>query len=281
VKIDIGGGVRLFVDIDGLSLVPDGPTLRARPTIVLVHGGPGSDHTVFLDSPLGGLTDVAQLVYYDQRGQGRSDGDDPAGWTLDTWADDIVRLCDALGIEHPIVLGASFGGFVVQHYLARHPEHPAKVVLAGTRMRLEPESIGASFERLGGPDAGDAARRFWSGDAEAIGDYVTHCMPLYRIGPPDIDALLRTTQRMEVLEHFQRGEQHTMDLEAGLANARCPVLVLSGELDPICPPEESERIVAALPSHLVTFHRLAGAAHVEACGESADAVALVRDFVTS
>jgi hypothetical protein len=39
------GDVRLFVDVDGAKLVPDGMS-RERPTVVLGHGGPGADHTM-------------------------------------------------------------------------------------------------------------------------------------------------------------------------------------------------------------------------------------------
>ena len=39
------GDCRLYVDVDGLGLVPDGPTMRERPTVVVLHGGPGADHT--------------------------------------------------------------------------------------------------------------------------------------------------------------------------------------------------------------------------------------------
>src|SRR5438309_246013 len=97
-----------------------------RPTLVLLHGGPGADHSVFKDGRLDAYRDLAQVVYYDYRGHGRSDVSPPETWNLDTWADDVVRLCDALGVEHPIVMGVSFGGMVAQRYLARHPEHPAK-----------------------------------------------------------------------------------------------------------------------------------------------------------
>ena len=39
-------GTRLWFDVDGPGLVPDGPLMRSRPTVVLVHGGPGSwDHS--------------------------------------------------------------------------------------------------------------------------------------------------------------------------------------------------------------------------------------------
>ena len=39
-------GARLWYDVEGASLVADGPRMRERPTVVLVHGGPGSyDHS--------------------------------------------------------------------------------------------------------------------------------------------------------------------------------------------------------------------------------------------
>ena len=37
--------VRLFFDVEGASLVPDGRTMREKPTLVLLHGGPGFDHS--------------------------------------------------------------------------------------------------------------------------------------------------------------------------------------------------------------------------------------------
>lgn len=43
-KINIGD-VRLYVDVDGKALVPDGPEMVERPTVLLLHGGPGLDHS--------------------------------------------------------------------------------------------------------------------------------------------------------------------------------------------------------------------------------------------
>jgi pimeloyl-ACP methyl ester carboxylesterase len=39
-------GVRLFFDVEGAGLVPDGPRMREKPTLVLLHGGPGFDHSI-------------------------------------------------------------------------------------------------------------------------------------------------------------------------------------------------------------------------------------------
>jgi proline iminopeptidase len=38
-------GVRLYFDVEGAGLVPDGAAMRAKPTLILLHGGPGFDHT--------------------------------------------------------------------------------------------------------------------------------------------------------------------------------------------------------------------------------------------
>ena len=85
--------------------------MRKRPTLLLLHGGPGHDHSAFKPE-LAALADWMQVVFFDQRGMGRSDRRPAAEWTLDVWADDVVALCAALEIEHPLVLGASFGSMV-------------------------------------------------------------------------------------------------------------------------------------------------------------------------
>lgn len=208
-RIDIGDGVRLYVDIDGAGLVPDGPAMVERPTVVLLHGGPGMDHSMFKARSGVDLTDLAQVVYYDHRGNGRSDRGSPDDWNLDTWADDVVRLCDALGIEHPIVVGASFGGFVAQRYLSRHPDHPARVALICTSPRLDADVVAGAFARLGDPEAADAARRFWGGDSSAGLDYLTHCTPLSsrgidRSGSPWADPMASET----TCPDLGRGSRH-------------------------------------------------------------------------
>jgi pimeloyl-ACP methyl ester carboxylesterase len=69
-----------------------------------------------------------------------------------------MRLRGAPGLVKPIVLGQSFGGFVAQRDLARHPAHPAKVVLNSTSHHLGPERKVAALTRFGGAAAGAAAR---------------------------------------------------------------------------------------------------------------------------
>src|ERR1700694_1962350 len=126
-KVDTGD-VRLFVDVDGLEWVAEGDARRQRPTVVVLHGGPGLDSSG-MKGRFAFLPEVAQVVFYDHRGNGRSDTGDRAHWTLAQWGDDVKAMCDALGIERPIVLGTSFGGMVAMSYATRHPDHPAGIGL--------------------------------------------------------------------------------------------------------------------------------------------------------
>ncbi len=116
----------------------------------------------------------------------------------------------ALGIERPLVLGRSFGGFVTQRYLAR---------------KL------AVFERLGGPAARAAAQALWADPCEATwAPYVERCLPLYNTPPAaDPEARERTLMRPDILFHWSRAEMPTLNLRPGLAGVCCPVLVLAGE----------------------------------------------------
>src|SRR3954468_17252288 len=73
----------------------------------------------------------------------------------------LRAFCDALGIVKPVVLGASFGGFVTLAYATRHPDHPAKLILISTEAKGSSylEKRVELFERFGGPETGALARR--------------------------------------------------------------------------------------------------------------------------
>ena len=280
--IQIAPGVRLFVDIEGPAFVPDGPTMREKPTLLLLHGGPGYDHSGFKPA-FSRLADIAQIVYYDHRGHGRSDRRPAAEWTLDTFADDVVRLCDALGIARPIVLGQSFGGFVAQRYIARHPGHAGKVILSSTSPHLGLARKLAMFERLGGTEARDVAERFWAAPSAATwAPYNLVCKPLYNTVPPAAgDASRRIVFNEDILFASAGGEQQTMNLLPGLARAQCPTLVMAGALDPVCPLADSRDIAAALPAALAQLAVFEHSGHGAWRDEPEAAFALLRQFITA
>ncbi len=279
-RIEIEPGVHLFVDIEGEGLVPDGAWMREKPTLILLHGGPGFDHSAFKPA-FSALADVAQIIYYDHRGHGRSDPRPSSEWTLDTWADDIVRLCDALGIVKPIVLGQSFGGFVAQRYIERHPEHPGKVILSSTSHHMGLDRKIEGFVRRGGEGVREKVRGLWTEPTPlTFAAYWEACRDLYTATPQtDPMAAQRTLLKLDILLHFIRGEMQDMQLLPGLSRARCPVLVVAGEEDPVCPLQDALEIAEALPSRCMQLARFPACGHGVWRDEPAAAFERLRRFI--
>ena len=147
------GDVSLWFDVSGPSVIPQGDTTVERPVLVAVHGGPGLDHMT-VKSALEPLADDFQVLYFDLRGHGRSDRSSAEFWNMRTWADDLRRLCDALGLDKPVVLGSSFGGDVALAYAGLFPDHPGGVILANTTGgHWDDPRIIEAFGRVGGPEA--------------------------------------------------------------------------------------------------------------------------------
>lgn len=275
-------GAKLYVDIEGAGLVADGPRMRQKPTLVLLHGGPGFDHTTFKPA-FAQLTDICQIVYVDHRGNGRSEDGDPANWNLAQWGDDVKGLCDVLGIEKPIIYGVSFGGFVAQSYATRHPDHPSKLVLTTTAAKMDYALVFEAFERLGGREARNCAEAFWmTPTPERRARYIELCHPLYNTRElTNRDFMARGIIKMPVSMHFNgpTNEVGRMDFTSALASVKCPVLVMGGDSDPITPIAFSERIAAALPPHLVRFERFANTGHGIVADDPAEFFRILREFI--
>ena len=275
-------GARIFFDTVGSKLAIDGERMVERPTLIVMHGGPGFDHSTmrpYFDR----FADTHQVLYLDHRGNGRSGGEKET-WTLDQWGDDVKTLCDVLGIEKPVVFGNSFGGMVAMAYAARHPDHPAKLILSSTAARIRLDMTFQMMEERGGAKARAAAERFWaSTDDAAMADYMALCMPLYN--PPGGEdqgaARRRAIMRVETTRHFSLGEMRKMDARAGLARVRCPTLVTVGDYDPITPVVCSQEIVAALPAGLGELQMFEGAGHGVHRDDPAGAERLLRRFLAA
>jgi proline-specific peptidase len=255
------GDVSLFFDVEGAKLRPDGAKMREVPTVVLLHGGPGFDHSTFKPA-FSRLADVAQVVYLDHRGNGRSDRGDPAKWNLPQWGDDVRAFCEALEIVHPIVLGLSFGGMVAMSYATRHPEHPVKLVLSSTAARTRDDRSLAMFEQLGGAEVREVARRFFENPGPKTGpDFQKTCMAMYNRTPQPPEAAKRTIMNFDLIFEFFRNESRSFNFLPSLGRIKCPTLICAGKLDPITPLADSEDIAAAMAPGLARLEVFENAGH--------------------
>lgn len=104
--------VKLYVRVAG----------KGKPC-VFVHGGPGSTSyyfEAFAAAPL--IEQQMQMIYFDQRGSGRSDAAASNNYTLARMEKDLEELRTALGFKQWAVMGHSFGGLIITSYAAHYPK---------------------------------------------------------------------------------------------------------------------------------------------------------------
>jgi pimeloyl-ACP methyl ester carboxylesterase len=241
-------GTRLWFDMDGPALVPDGPAMRRRPTILLLHGGPGSwDHSYFKPD-FETLASRNQVVYLDLRDHGRSARHDPAEWSFETCADDVRAFCGVLGIDRPIVYGHSMGGFVALLFGARHPGHASALILQSTAARFDLARVVEGFRQVAGDEIAELARRDYAGDPVTEDEWAR---VFAAFGPrvPGPDQRSRRIRNPELGPHGM-ARMRELDVVDQLARIDCPTLVCVGDLDPVMPIDASREIVAAVPGGL-------------------------------
>jgi proline iminopeptidase len=218
---------------------------------VVLHGGLGLDHTYFrpwLD-PLG---DRLQLIYLDQRGNGRSGRPALATITLAQLAQDVDDLRAALGIEKIALLGHSFGGFVALEYALRYPTRVSHLLLLNTAPAFDYSAeIQAAIARRNPPAAvlAAVAAPLPPTDTEFAGLWRTR-LPLYfhqydaQLAEGAFAATIYNTavaaRSQELLAAYNVADR--------LAAIQASTLALTGDDDFICPPSQAHRLQAGIPT---------------------------------
>jgi len=115
----------------GWSIGCASPGAQHRTTpLVIVHGGPGGNVYTYEHTIGPALEAFTTIVYYDQRGSGRSAAPaDPADYRMPAVVADIEALRAALGAERINLLGFSFGGLIAAEYAVAHPGRVERLVL--------------------------------------------------------------------------------------------------------------------------------------------------------
>ncbi|MFE4764160.1 alpha/beta fold hydrolase [Bacillus mycoides] len=98
--------------------------------LVVVHGGPGGNHYVFERTIGVKLEGFSTVIYYEQRGSGRSQAPiDDNDYSMDTLVEDLEELRKALDIPKIYLLGYSFGGQICLEYALKYPRFVGKLIL--------------------------------------------------------------------------------------------------------------------------------------------------------
>jgi proline iminopeptidase len=210
-----------------------GGGIGSAPPVVIIHGGPGYEHDYLV-----GLDRLAsadrRLVYYDQRGSGRSTKPASSAFGFDAQVADLEAVRIAIGADKLDLLGHSWGGLPAVAYAIAHPDHVAHLVIVG--------SMSPSAEQMKPATDTWRARRQKLADANLVPPRDPAATPDQRCAPglafwfanprdPHIEQLhiTCTAATSEATDAAIDG----WDFRPALATLAIPTLVITGTDDPL------------------------------------------------
>jgi len=286
------GDTQLFFEVYGSKLNPAGANTQEKPTLIFLHGGAGFlDHTCYVPF-WSRFADVAEVIFVDQRGSGRSVCNDQSTWNLQQWGKDVYSFCQALNIHKPIVAGISYGGMVAMSYLMQYPEHPLALIMTDTDAHIDREHMLAlvkeKLEANNKPVEEGLAitNQFLDGPLteEVVMKYMYDILNLF--GKPvevidDFSLVDPQYTNLALGEYFLHGELLSFDYRNKLHNTKCPVLFLSGDQGPLHSLKTAKELICAFPKDKIQYHIFEDSK--PACYEAdpAKAEQLIKDFILS
>lgn len=229
------------------------------PPLVLVMGI-GYDATLWTLAQVPALSQMFQLIIFDNRDAGRS-SNATGPYAIADMADDVAGLMDALGIKRAHMLGLSMGGMIALEFALRHPGRLHRLVLSG---------CGAAPARV----AFDPIRTWnWVKATDKTGEVFacqqftwlfSHAFLRNKEAVQQTTTLLASNPRPVGPEAYNRQAQAYLQYDAldRLAGVTSPTLVLVGEQDLLTPPWICREVANRIPGSQFEIIRGDGSSHV-------------------
>lgn len=265
-------GTEIYFDVAGMQLAPVGKDFEDRPVIFMLHGGPGGDHLRFKQHSLE-LQNVAQLVFIDHRGCGRSKKTKSDDYTIENNIEDIEALRKHLGLDRISILGTSYGGIVAQGYAIRYPKHLDKLILVVTSPSYRFLDEAKEYLKThGSAKQNAAATHLWNGtfkSAKHVAQFFKTMDSLYSTTLKKNRKLAfgktKTLWSHEALNKGFGDFLQKFDYISQLKKIKCPTLILAGQEDWISRPTQSKIIADQIPkSQLKIFKKCGHALAIDA-----------------
>ncbi|MBA3536848.1 MAG: alpha/beta fold hydrolase, partial [Tatlockia sp.] len=153
-----------------------------RALMILIHGGPGGNHSLYADIEEN-LLEVADLIMIDLRGCGLSSKSDVRYCTLENHIDDINVILKKLKVVNPIIHGCSYGAIVALGYSIKYADNLSKLILSsGASSGKFIENAKKNLERIGTVEQINIAQKLWKGafaNPDELSEYYKIMSPLY------------------------------------------------------------------------------------------------------
>jgi len=273
-------GIVHTADVD-LAYYTEGHDIT-RPPVIAVNGGPGLTHAYMEQNDLWErLSDHRRIVFYDQRGNGRSTRVAPnAPQTLEAQVADLEALRMSLRADIIDLVGDSFGGLIVLAYTLAHPSHVRHLIvsdgLPGWKAIVHP--LPDVFPDLEAQEDIDSKRTPESQKAQdrAFRVHIRECF----YSPEKADQYLASFSDLglnaAVNEQVSAATQN-VDLSPQLPNIKTPTLILTGRFDMNVAPVTAWRMAHAIPG--ARLHIFEHSGHLPSFEEPEDYLKHVAEFL--
>jgi len=252
--VDAGAGVRLFYRVVGTG----------RDTVIVLHGGPGFSMS-YLEPDLAPLAVRHTLIYYDQRGTGRSTlVTDSSALDGKRFAEDLEAVRKRFAIQRVTLLGHSWGAGVAALYARAYPDRVGRLVIVDP-IPATKAYFTQAFQQLDARRDSTMKRRVQRlrearlanpGDAAACRayysvwflDYFRDTTTLQRsrgdfcAGSPE-----SLRNKVQSVDRFTTASLGDWDWRPALASVRVPAVIIHGTNDFI-PVESAREWMTALPN---------------------------------
>jgi non-heme chloroperoxidase len=246
-----GGGLRLHVREWGQA---DGPP------ILLIHGLSAS-HLCWAKQYQSGLAGEFRLVAYDLRGHGMSQAPlEPEHYTDgQLWADDVAAIIEELALDRPVLVGWSYGGFIICDYVRAHGQDrigAIDFVAGGVKLGT------AAFGTLIGPGFLDNFADATADDLPTNIRGIRGLVAAFAAKPlpaDDVETLLCSAMTVPARIRANLGARE-IDGDDVLRTLRVPLLVTQGRVDTVVLPAMAEHVLATCPTATASWYD--GVGHV-------------------
>lgn len=209
--------------------------------IIVIHGGPGGFNYVYERVPGKLLEQDLDIIYYEQRGCGRSDAPLNGNYSIESLINDLNELRHELSLDKVILLGYSFGAELAAEYAAKFPRKVEKLILQSPSYFSDMElmfniqyenfkKIGVIFEKFDSQVIVDKYNEMWSQiSIENVNRFLWHDMKnaIQMRKLWDISGLINTGKISEQVFNRKRG----ISLFDELSNINIPTLIIVGKSD--------------------------------------------------
>ena len=245
-------GIKLYYEVSG----------NKEPVVMTLHGGPGIGDGGDNKKMFAPMEDDFSFIYFDQRGNGRSDDAPVHTYNHDQIIEDTEALRRHLGITRMALSGGSYGGMLAMEYALKYPANVSHMILRGTAASNALQRYAfenALAAELPGVDREMLENLFYGRmtSDDDLKDHFAKIYPLYaKTYTPEKARLLFERKQFRYLTHnaFFQTAFPAYDIRSRLREIQPPTLILAGRHDWITPLKFAQELEQGIPnSRLIIF----------------------------